>query len=177
MCFYNFISTHMLVFAFSCAELWKLFLANEFIYQQYHVKTSPCFNRKLYHLFFKMQEKLRIYAQFEIERSSIIFWILHTCNIYIVTTSASGFKHLYIFCNFYPIKQTFWCRKIPCLMQIFNYFGQTVTHYRFCVFTENKGLKLSWNVRSNFGCHIITWIYNRVLPPVKHCLQKKSFTV
>ena len=35
------------------------------------------------------------------------YFVPYTCNIYIVTTSASDFKYLKIFYNFHPIKQTF----------------------------------------------------------------------
>ena len=64
--------------------------------------------------------------EFKFERSlKIIFWWLYAPNSHIVTTSASDFKHLYIFYNFYPTKQTFWSEKIPYLTYIFNFSGQT----------------------------------------------------
>ena len=42
-------------------------------------------------------------------------------------------------------------------------------------FSENEELKFSWIVGSGFGYHILTWIYDRVLPSMKYYLQKKSF--
>ena len=128
MYYYNLISTHLFVFCiFSCRTMNsfnKLLVIvvipntkqTNWLYKHHHVKTLPCFYRKLYHLFLSNAVKTENLRGIRIwETFFIIFWRLYTCNIYIVATSASDFKHLSIFYNFHPAKQTFWSGTTPYL--------------------------------------------------------------
>lgn len=64
--------------------------------------------------------------EFECEYlKKIMFWRWCEYDIYIVTTSALGFKQLCIFCEFYPIKQIQLFKRIAYLAQIFNSSSQT----------------------------------------------------
>ena len=57
-----------------------------------------------------------------------IFWRLHRCNIYIITTIALDFKQLYIFYIFFPIKWIYLSERTPYLTQTFNYSSQKQLH-------------------------------------------------
>ena len=106
MCYYELTSIHILVFQFSHAELFLL-------------KALPTFFSNAV----KTENLCRIQILEILE--AFFFFRLYTCNIYVVRTSASDFKQLYIFYNFHPIKQISWSGIIAYLTRIFNYLGQT----------------------------------------------------
>ena len=39
-------------------------------------------------------------------------------------------------------------------------------------FAENKSLKFLWIVGINFGCHVLPWIFDKVLLSAKYCYKR-----
>ena len=93
-------------------------------YKQYYLKTSRCFYRKLYKLFFKCRKN---WKRANFRRSSFGY------NIYIETTKASELIQLYMYYKVYPIRKSFWSAIISYLSQTFNYSVQTQLYYEVCV--------------------------------------------
>ena len=132
----------MLLFAFSCAELWVIFISyshnllikilicNEkqtnWTYKQYYVKTSRYFYQKLNHLFFNCRKNLR----------SLSFGD----GIYIVATSAFDIFHKYIIQKekyIYLKEFHIWHRHLTVQIK----YSYTLPSLRVGYFTENKCLK------------------------------------
>ena len=77
-----------------------------------NVKPWRCFYRKLY--IFSNAGKTENVPEFDFDKFwKNIFWRWYKCNIYIVITSALGFKQLYMFYKFYTITPIQLSGRIP----------------------------------------------------------------